>query len=98
MAYKLELPAQWQIHPVFHSSLLKPWQQLSWSCPVAAPQPEFEVVEGPVYRVKRILRWRSLRRGRRRGREFLVPWEGFPLDKAEWITESDFHDREMMQA
>ena len=98
MAYKLELPEHWRIHPVFHTLLLKPFQQSSWSCPVAAPQPEFEVNEGPIYKVERILRWRSVRRGRRRMREFLVTWEGFPLDEAEWIQESDFHDRAMMEA
>ena len=97
VAYKLELPAHWRIHPVFHSSLLKPWQQSSWSCPVAAPQPEFEVEDGPVYNVERILRWRSVQRGRRRSREFLVTWEGFPLDEAEWIAEDDFRDKAMMQ-
>ena len=93
VAYRLELPDQWRIHPVFHSSLLKPWNQSTWSCPVEAPQPEFEVDDGPVYNVERILRWRSVRRGRRRVREFLVTWEGFPLDEAEWIQEADFHDK-----
>ena len=44
------------------------------------------------------MRWRSVRHGRRRVREFLVTWEGFPLDEAEWIQESDFHDRAMMEA
>ena len=87
MAYRLELPAQWRIHPVFHSVLLKPWRELSWSCPVDAPVPEFEVADGLVYRVERILHWRYVRRGRRCMREFLVTWEGFPLDEAEWITE-----------
>ncbi|MCG8451681.1 MAG: hypothetical protein MI717_00690, partial [Spirochaetales bacterium] len=97
VAYRLKLPDQWRIHPVFHSSLLKPWNQSSWSCPVAAPQPEFEVDDGPVYNVERILRWRAVRRGRRRVREFLVTWEGFPLDEAEWIQEANFHDKQMME-
>ena len=98
VAYKLELPDQWRIHPVFHSSLLKPWNQSSWSCPVNAPQLEFDVDDGPVYNVERILRWRLVRRGWRRVREFLVTWEGFPLDEAEWIHEADLRDTERLEA
>ena len=48
-----------------------------------APQPDIEVDDGPGYVVERILRWCSVRRGRRRVREFLVTWAGFPLDEAE---------------
>ena len=98
VAYKLELPEDWRVHPVFHSSLLKPFQQSSWSCPVDAPQPDLEVDDGPGYVVERLLRWRSVRRGRRRVREFLVTWAGFPVDEAEWIPESNFHDRDQLEA
>ena len=38
VAYRLELLAQWHIHPVFHSFLFKPWQESSSSCPVNALQ------------------------------------------------------------
>ena len=72
VAYKLELLVQWRIHPAFHSSLLKPWQESSWSCPVDAPAPELEVKDGPIYNVERILRWHRVRRGQRGMREFLV--------------------------
>ena len=98
VAYKLELPAHWQVHPVFHSSLLKPFQQSSWSCPVAAPQPDMEVDEGPRYTVERLLRWRSVMRGRRRVREFLFTWSGFPVDEAEWIPKENFHDKTVLEA
>ena len=97
VAYRLELPAQWRIHPVFHSSLLKLWRESSWSCPVDGPQPEIEVDDGPVYRVERMLRWRYVRQGRRRIREFLVTWEGFPLEEAQWIPETNFRNRQEME-
>ena len=57
-----------------------------------------EVDDGPGYTVERILRWRSVRRGRRRVREFLVIWLGFPLDEAEWIPEENFHDKAVLEA
>ena len=97
IAYRLELPAQWHIHPVFHSSLLKPWQESSRSCPVDAPAQQPEVEDPPQYLVERILRWRRVGRGQRRMREFLVTWTGFPLDEAEWIPESNFRDRTQIE-
>ena len=92
VAYRLDLPAEWRTHPVFHSSLLKLWQESHWSCPVDAPSPEFEVEGTPYYTVERILRWRKIRRGRRSEREFLVIWKGYPVDEAEWISERNFAD------
>ena len=97
VAYRLELPAQWHIHPMFHSSLLNPWQESSWSCPVDALAPQPEVEGTPQYLVERILHWRWVRRGRRRIQEFLVTWTRFPLDEAEWIPEANFRDRVQLQ-
>ena len=93
VAYRLELPAEWRAHPVFHSSLLKLWQESHWSCPVDAPAPEFEVEGTPYYTVERILHWRKIRRGRRNERKFLVIWTGYSIDEAEWIPERNFFDK-----
>ena len=49
------------------------------------------------YRVECILRWRWTGRGRRRTREFLVTWEGYPMEDAQWIPASNFDDLEGME-
>ena len=89
-AYRLQLPEGWSMHPVFHISLLKPWRESQWSCPVEETEVDVEVEPEPTYEVERILKWRKLKVGRRMTREFLVIWHGYPLDEAQWIPEANF--------
>ena len=91
-AYKLQLPERWSTHPVFHTSLLRPWNESQWSCPVDIHAPEVETPEEPFYEVDKILKWRKIKRGRRTIREFLVTWTGYPLEDAQWIPESNWRD------
>ena len=98
VAYRLQLPDHWTIHPVFHVSLLKQWRESAWSCPVEE-EPEMDVELEPEdgYEVERILKWRRAKMGRRMTREFLVTWRDYPLDEAQWIPESNFHDPAQMR-
>ena len=89
-AYELRLPDAWSIHPVFHISLLKPWRESSWSCPVDLQPEDIEPEARPVYEVERILRWRRVQIGRKKVREFLVTWHDYPLEEAMWVPERNF--------
>ena len=95
-AYRLKLPDTWRIHPMFHISVLKQWRE-------SAVQPvpgevELEDADRPEYfEVETILRWRWSSKTRRRHREFLVLWQGYPAEDAEWIPASFFSDQDALQ-
>ena len=84
-AYELDLPAQLQIHPVLNISRLRPYRDgraLFPDRPAAVTRPPPEVHEdgSPVYEVKGIL----AKRHRRNKIEYLVEWEGYPIEEATW--------------
>ena len=90
VAYELDLPAFWSVHPVFHSSLLKPWRESEWTCPVDTSVADLEVSQELVYQVERILKWKKVSGGRRGEKEVLVTWTGYPLEEAQSINEKNF--------
>ena len=90
VAYRLQLPEDWTMHPVFHISLLKPWRESVWSCPVEETELDVNLEPQPRYEIDRILKWRKVKVGRRKTREFLVTWHGYPLDEAQWVPEANF--------
>ena len=73
VTYKLSLPSTWNIHPVFHTDLLTPYQETpfhgeNYQCPPV------ELVQGQEeYEVEAVLDERHY--GRKK-RQYLVKWKG----------------------
>ena len=55
VAFRLNLPPQLRIHPVFHSSLLEPYQDSTIPGRIKQPPPPIELEDGPEYEVVAIL-------------------------------------------
>jgi hypothetical protein len=79
--YKLKLPDQYKIHPVFHVELLTRHQSSQLVERKEAERPPPDIVDQiPEYEVEEILHSR-MRRGRL---QVLVRWRGYPLEEATW--------------
>ncbi|SGY78585.1 BQ5605_C008g04896 [Microbotryum silenes-dioicae] len=88
-AFKLELPASMKIHPVFHVSLLEPYQANSLASRCSNPPPPPEIINGEEgYQVKQILDSRNNRRSRRL--EYFVDWTGYGPQDRQWVSAADF--------
>ena len=94
VAYELDLPASWSVHPVFHSSLLKPWRESKWRCPINTLVAELEISQALVYQVEGILKWRKAQGGHRGEKEVPVIWTGYPLEEAQWIPQENFTNQD----
>ena len=84
VAYGLDLPPTWRIHPVFHVSNLK---RFHWSKEFEREErpPSPIVVDGEEeYEVEAILR----HKGKGARRLYLVMWKGYPITKTSWEPES----------
>jgi hypothetical protein len=81
--YRLLLPKNWRIHPVFHASLLSPYKENNVHGE-NFPEPPPELVEGePEYEIESIISHR--RSGK--GHAYLVKWKGYSTGENTWEPE-----------
>lgn len=85
LTYRLKLPPQWRIHPVFHATLLTPYHENDVHGP-NFPQPPADVVDGQEeFEVEAIIAHK-----RYRGKmKYLVKWKGYPTADNTWTPEMD---------
>ena len=97
-SYKLELPESWRlIHPVFHETLLTPYESPTFSNQKKTPPPPPEVIGNELeYEVEKILDSRRRKRGRSYQIEFLIKWKGYDSEHNSWEKKSDIHAPELM--
>lgn len=89
VTYRINLPrSKHRIHPVIHVSRLKPAEPPSSSSNM---DDGIEWEPDEEYDVEDILATRVRGRGKRRHREFLIRWLGYPDEENQWVPEKDIH-------
>jgi hypothetical protein len=86
-AYRLQLPDESRIHPVFHASLLKLYHAVSprtTQRPVRQQMPP-DIHHDDTLEVERIITTRT----HRRQKQYLVQWKHRPAEDATWLTAQD---------
>jgi len=80
--YKLALPHQWTIHPMFHASLLTPYSETKEHGENYARPPPDLMGDTEQYEVEAIRSHR--RQGRKEQLQYLVKWLGYPESDNTW--------------
>src|SRR5258708_9805851 len=96
VAYQLRLPAAWNIHNVFHASLLSPYHETDAHGPnYSRPPPD--LIEGEEeYEMEKIVNHRHT--GRARTLQYLVKWIGYPEADNTWEPADQVHAPQLIKA
>ena len=87
VAFELDLPSSYKIHPVFHVSLLKPVVPESFPDRIEPPPTPVEIEGELEFEVEAILGCRK--RGRQL--QYLVKWKGYPPEDNSWEPSKNLH-------
>src|SRR5487761_1339764 len=92
-SYQLELPTGWKIHPVFHASLLTPYNETD-THGLNFLEPPPDIIEGePEWEVEKILSERTYRNKQ----QYLVRWKDYSPAHDSWVDEADIHAAELIK-
>ena len=88
--YQLTLPEQWKIHDVFHVDLLTPYRETEFHGPNYNWPPPDLVGEEEQYKVEQVLDEHNY--GRRKKKQYLVKWKGYPDSDNQWLDAKDMEN------
>jgi hypothetical protein len=87
ITYKLCLPVQWKLHPVFHVDLLTPYRETEFHG-VNYDKPPPDLINGEEeYKVERIVASRCFGQGHKL--QYLIKWKGYPDAENQWVAKED---------
>src|SRR5712675_629326 len=95
VAYKIQIPATWQVHDVFHVSLLTPYKEtVEHGGNFLEPPPD--IIEGEEeWEVEQVLGKRHFGRGKRL--QYLVRWKGYSPAHDQWINKEDMAANDLVR-
>lgn len=82
VAYKLELPPQCRIHPIFHVSNLK--LRIGDGTPFTTSLPEFDDQGDLLWHPEKVLDLAMVRKKKRNITQWLIQWAGLHVEDATW--------------
>lgn len=96
LAYKLQLPEQWKIHPVISVAQLEPYKEDPFAR--QQPPPPAVTIEGEEeYELEAIVDSGMRGRGRNRRMHYLVRWKGYGPEHDVWLPEEEMeHAKELI--
>jgi hypothetical protein len=93
VAYQLQLPPSWNIHPVFHASLLLSYSKAPSHGPNFSQLPPDLINNEEEYEVEQIKAHRNF--GRSKCLQYLIKWKGYPKSDNTWEDTTDVHAPEL---
>jgi hypothetical protein len=93
VAYQLQLPPSWNIHPVFHASLLSSYSETPSHSPNFSRPPPDLIENEEEYEVEQIKVHQSF--GRSKCLQYLIKWKGYPESDNTWEDATDVHAPEL---
>jgi hypothetical protein len=92
--YQLELPAQWQIHDVFHVDLLMPYQETDFHGRNYERPPPDLINGEEEYEIEHMVD--SWHHGRGGKIQYLIKWKGYPDLENQWVSWDDINAPELL--